>query len=154
MKLNINNKSTQVDTSSDKLLIDVLRENLRLTGTKRGCDIGVCGTCIVLINGKPKQSCLVKMSQLSESDMITTIEGVAKDGKLHPVQEAFIKAGAVQCGFCIPGMVLTAIALLDNNPKPSRDEIKKAFTKNLCRCTGYQQIFEAVEMVANLVKTQ
>lgn len=148
MQLNINNKTYLITAPSEKTLINVLRETLRLTGTKRGCDIGVCGTCTVLINGEAKRSCVVKMSQLKEGDEIITIEGIDKNGKLHPVQEAFIEAGAIQCGFCTPGMVISAVALLNKNPNPTRDEIKKAFAANLCRCTGYQQIFEAVEIAA------
>lgn len=148
MKLNVNNKIFNITSPPEETLINVLREELRLTGTKRGCDIGVCGTCTVLINGEPKRSCVVKLSQLNEGDQITTIEGIEQKGRLHPVQEAFIKAGAIQCGFCTPGMVITAVALLSKNPLPTRDEIKKAFALNLCRCTGYQQIFEAVEMAA------
>lgn len=148
MQITVNSKRCFTKAAPDETLLNVLREQLRLTGTKRGCDIGVCGTCTVLINGVPKRSCVVKMSQVTETDQITTIEGVSQNGKLHPVQEAFIEAGAVQCGFCTPGMVLVAIALLNKTPNPSRDEIKKAFASNLCRCTGYQQIFEAVELAA------
>lgn len=148
MKITINNKQHSIDALPDETLINILRDHLRLTGTKRGCDIGVCGTCTVLINGVPKRSCVVKMSQVTETDQITTIEGVSQNGKLHPVQEAFIEAGAVQCGFCTPGMVLVAVALLNKTPNPTRDEIRKAFALNLCRCTGYQQIFEAVELAA------
>ena len=148
MKININSKPHSITASPDETLLNVLRHQLRLTGTKRGCDIGVCGTCTVLINGIAKRSCVVKMSQIAETDQITTIEGVANGDQLHPVQQAFIDAGAIQCGFCTPGMVLTAIGLLNKNSKPTRDEIKKAFASNLCRCTGYQQIFEAVELAA------
>lgn len=148
MNLNINNKIYNTNSGPDEKLIDVLREELRLTGTKRGCDIGVCGTCTVLINGEAKRSCVVKLSQLNETDRIITIEGVEKDGKLHPIQQAFIDAGAIQCGFCTPGMVLAAKALLDKNPNPTREEIKKALSANLCRCTGYKQIFEAIERAA------
>ena len=145
MKITVNKEIYEVDASDEKKLIDVLREELRLTGTKRGCDIGVCGTCTVLINDEAKRSCVVKMSQVSEADQITTIEGVSDNEKLHPIQEAFLEAGAIQCGFCTPGMVMQTKALLQKNPNPSREEIKKAFAANLCRCTGYQQIFEAVE---------
>lgn len=154
MRLIINNNELQVNAEPSSTLIDILREDLRLTGTKRGCDIGVCGSCTVLINGLPKRSCVVKMEQLKDGDSILTIEGVAKDGHLHPIQEAFIEAGAIQCGFCTPGMVLTTKALLDKNPNPTRDEIKKALSANLCRCTGYQQIFEAVELAAKKLHPQ
>lgn len=148
MKLNINNRIFETGSPTEETLLNILRNELRLTGTKRGCDIGVCGTCTVLINGEPKRSCIVKLSQLGEGDQITTIEGVEQDGKLHPIQEAFIEAGAIQCGFCTPGMVLAAKALLDKNPNPTREDIKKALAANLCRCTGYQQIFEAIELAA------
>lgn len=152
MKLNINGKTRESSASPEEKLVNVLREELRLTGTKRGCDIGVCGTCTVLVNGHPKRSCVLRMAQISETDQILTIEGVGQGECLHPVQEAFIKAGAVQCGFCTPGMILTAIALLNANPNPSREEMKKAFAANLCRCTGYKQIFEAVELAVNMMK--
>ena len=152
MKIKINNKIYNADYSPEGKLIDFLREELRLTGTKRGCDIGVCGTCTVLVNGKPKRSCVVKFSQLSESDEILTIEGVEQGGKLHPIQKAFVSAGAVQCGFCTPGMILTTKALLGSNPNPTREEIKKAFVGNLCRCTGYKQIFDAVELTVKMMQ--
>lgn len=145
MQLTINNSVRAVASPPNATLLNVLREELRLTGTKRGCDIGVCGTCTVLVNGQPKRSCVVKLSQLKEGDDILTIEGLERDGKLHPIQQAFIEAGAVQCGFCTPGMIMTAKALLDKNKNPSREDIKKAFQINLCRCTGYKQIFEAIE---------
>lgn len=157
MQINVNQKQYSVNTSAETTLLNVLREKMRLTGTKCGCDIGVCGTCTVLINGVAKRACIVKVSQLAETDEITTIEGVSEVGAyghtplLHPVQQAFIDAGAIQCGFCTPGMVMTAIGLLNKNSKPSRDEIKKAFATNLCRCTGYQQIFEAVELASKRV---
>lgn len=143
-ELNINGVIKEVECDPDRTLLDVLREDLRLTGTKRGCDIGLCGTCTVLIDGKPKRSCIVKIGSIGESH-ITTIEGLSKNGKLHPIQQAFIDCGAIQCGFCTPGMVLTAKALLDRNPNPTREEIRKALAANLCRCTGYQQIIDAIE---------
>jgi aerobic-type carbon monoxide dehydrogenase small subunit (CoxS/CutS family) len=146
-KINVNNKEHSVSCTSDRILLDVLREDLRLTGTKRGCDIGVCGTCTVLIDGKVRRACKVKIGDVAEGKVLT-IEGLSQDGKLHPIQQAFIDCGAIQCGFCTPGMVLAAKALLDSNKKPSREDIKKALAGNLCRCTGYQQIFEAVEAVA------
>ena len=154
LKINVNGKIHEVNAEPERTLLDVLREDLRLTGTKRGCDIGLCGTCTVLIDGKPKRACIVKVGSLSDprstnhEPRITTIEGLSKDGKLHPIQQAFIDCGAIQCGFCTPGMVLTAKALLDKNPNPTREEIRKAFAANLCRCTGYQQIVDAVEAAA------
>ncbi len=146
MKLLINNKKYQIRSTSDVRLIDTLRNELKLTGTKRGCDIGLCGTCTVLVNGQVKRACKVTLKQLKETDEILTIEGLASGAQLHPIQEAFIEAGAIQCGFCTPGMVLATKALLDKNPRPTREEIKKALQGNLCRCTGYKQIFEAVEL--------
>ncbi len=148
MQLIINAKAFTISSPPNETLLNLLREELRLTGTKRGCDIGVCGTCTVLVNDQPKRSCVVKLSQLKESDAIVTIEGLEKDGRLHPIQQAFIETGAVQCGFCTPGMIMTAKALLDKNKHPTRAEIKKAFQINLCRCTGYKQIFKAVELAA------
>lgn len=123
-----------------------LREVLHLTGTKIGCDIGVCGSCTVLVNNEPRRSCKLKLSDV-ENTNITTIEGLQDpDGSLHPIQQAFIDAGAIQCGFCTPGMVLAAYALLMKTPSPSRNEIRQAIKGNLCRCTGYQQIVDAVEL--------
>lgn len=126
-----------------------LREDLSLTGTKIGCDIGVCGSCTVLVDGEPKLSCRLKLKDVENCNIIT-IEGIAlPDGTLHPVQQAFIDAGAIQCGFCTPGMVLTAYALLNKNPHPTRQEVRLAIRGNLCRCTGYQQIIDAVILAAD-----
>ncbi|MFA4874481.1 MAG: (2Fe-2S)-binding protein [bacterium] len=201
-KIRINGQFYEIECDADRLLIDVIREDLRLTGTKRGCGIGACGACTVLIDGKPRRSCRVKISEIYPSptlpfhppahasgyflghpppvgsrpqsqrggkvpllckegsgevdpaihtcheSRITTIEGLELNGKLHPIQQAFIDCGAIQCGFCTPGMVLTAKSLLDDNPQPTRDDIKKALAGNLCRCTGYQQIFDAIEKAA------
>lgn len=155
-QISVNERRLEVICDPERSLLDVLREDLRLTGTKRGCDIGVCGSCTVLIDGKIKRSCVVKMNVFSNHERrttnhvpeILTIEGLEKNGTLHPIQQAFVDAGAIQCGFCTPGMVLAAKALLDSNPNPTRDEIKKALAGNLCRCTGYQQIFEAIEKAA------
>ena len=150
----VNGARHEISCEPDRLLIDVIREDLRLTGTKRGCGIGACGSCTVLISGKPQKACRVKMQDLAgahrgaQPAAITTIEGLEKDGRLHPLQQAFIDCGAIQCGFCTPGMILTAKALLDTNPNPTREEIRRALSGNLCRCTGYQQIFEAVEAAA------
>lgn len=131
-----------------KKLSDWLREDLMLTGTKIGCDIGVCGSCTVLVNDEAKRSCKLKMDDL-DGCRIVTIEGITgQDGSLHPLQQAFIDAGAIQCGFCTPGMVLSALALLLKNHRPSRPEIRQAIKGNLCRCTGYQQIVDAVELAA------
>lgn len=125
-----------------------LREDLDLTGTKIGCGIGVCGSCTVLVNGEPKRSCKLQLKDIEGAEILT-IEGVAaSDGTLHPIQQAFIDAGAIQCGFCTPGMVLATYALLAKNPHPSRAEVRQALKGNLCRCTGYQQIIDAVLLAA------
>ena len=156
-RIEVNNSTYRIACDPECTLLDVLREELRLTGTKRGCDIGVCGTCTVLIDGRARRACKVKIKELGVAPhppKITTIEGLSTDGELHPIQQAFIDCGAKQCGFCTPGMVLAAKALLDENPNPTREEIKKALANNLCRCTGYQQIFEAVEKAAKRQKAR
>jgi len=145
--LNVNGTRREISCGPDRTLLDALREDLRLTGTKRGCGIGACGSCTVLVDGRPKRSCRVRVSEAGSGE-ITTIEGLSRVGELHPIQQAFIECGAIQCGFCTPGMVLTAKALLDENPSPTREEIRHALKGNLCRCTGYQQIFEAIERAA------
>lgn len=145
--ITVNGVRREVACGPDRPLIDVLREDLRLTGTKRGCGIGACGACTVLVDGKPKKACRVTVSDVDSSEIIT-IEGLARGDELHPIQQAFLDCGAIQCGFCTPGMVLAAKALLDERPSPTREEIRNALRGNLCRCTGYQQIFEAVEEAA------
>lgn len=128
-----------------------LRESLFLTGTKIGCDIGVCGSCTVLVDGEPRRSCKLKLKDV-EGRNIFTIEGLTSvDGTLHPLQQAFVDAGAIQCGFCTPGMVLSAYALLQKNQRPSRTEVRQAIKGNLCRCTGYQQIVDAVMHAAQVM---
>jgi aerobic carbon-monoxide dehydrogenase small subunit len=127
-------------------LTQVLRENLRLTGTKQGCAVGDCGSCTVLLNGLPVNSCLV-LGVEADGQEITTIEGLAQDEQLHPIQQAFVEQGGIQCGFCTPGMILTSKALLDKNPTPTEHEIREAISGNLCRCTGYQKIVEAIAAV-------
>jgi carbon-monoxide dehydrogenase small subunit len=124
-------------------LIEVLRDQLGLTGTKHGCGIGLCGACTVLVEGKPILACLTLAITVREKNILT-VEGLAKGGKLHPIQKAFVDYGAVQCGFCTPGMVLSAKALLDKNPSPTKEEVKVALSGNLCRCTGYAKIINAV----------
>jgi len=145
MKTTINGKLvTLQEELLDKNLVQYLREDLGLTGTKIGCDIGVCGTCTVLIDMLPQRSCKLKVKDIIDKQVIT-IEGMAApDGTLHPIQQAYVDCGAIQCGFCTPGMVLSTYALLYKNPQPSREEIRKALQANLCRCTGYQQIVDAV----------
>lgn len=141
--LSINGESFDVTTDTRRTLLQVLREDLSLTGTKCGCNNGVCGSCTVLVDGEPMRACL--MLAVAASDRrITTIEGLEQDGALHPVQQAFIEHQGLQCGFCTPGMIISAKALLDRNPNPSLDEIRSELSGNLCRCTGYVKIAEAV----------
>ena len=144
----LNQREVTVSVAPNRRLLDVLREELHLTGTKEGCGIGECVACTVLLNGRPVNSCLILAGQAQGSE-ITTIEGVeTEDGDLHPLQEAFLEEGAVQCGFCTPGMILSALSLLRKNPGPTEDEIKEAISGNLCRCTGYKQIVEAIQAAA------
>ena len=149
----VNKKEVTVEVAPDKPLLDVLREDLKLTGTKEGCRTGDCGACTVIMDGKTVNSCLVFAGQL-EGKNVTTIEGIGKDGELHPLQETFIEKGAVQCGFCIPGMIMSAKHLLDNNPEPDEKEIKEAISGNLCRCTGYSKIVEAVSAAAERIREE
>ncbi len=145
--ITVNGREHNIDDSLlEKKLLKYLREDLELTGTKNGCNVGACGSCTVLIDNVAKKSCVVSLSKVIGKS-VTTIEGVeGSDGTLHPLQQAFIDAGAVQCGFCTPGMVMKGLDLLSKNPEPDRDEIRKAFNGNLCRCTGYQQIIDAVQI--------
>jgi 4-hydroxybenzoyl-CoA reductase subunit alpha len=142
--LEVNGRIYNVSVRDNETLLDVLRDKLRLTGTKKGCDLGVCGACTVLVDGEPMNSCLLLASTM-QGRRITTIEGIAEDGRLHPLQHAFVQEGAIQCGFCTPGMVVSAKALIDRNPDPSDEEIKDALSGNLCRCTGYTGIIRAVK---------
>ena len=143
----VNQEPVDVLADDYKTLLEVLREDLQLTGTKHGCELGECGACAVLVDGKPVLSCLV-LAVESVGRQITTVEGLAADGRLHPLQECFADLGAAQCGYCTPGILLTAQALLADNPAPTRDEIRHALAGNLCRCTGYTKILEAVELAA------
>ena len=147
LNLEINGEREVVDAKANELLIEVLRDRLHLTGTKEACEVGECGSCTVLLNGTAVRSCLMFAFDAVGKE-VTTIEGLARDGKLDPLQEAFMQTGAVQCGFCIPGMILAAKALLNSNPQPSREEIKTHIAGNLCRCTGYVKILEAIEVAA------
>jgi carbon-monoxide dehydrogenase small subunit len=150
--LNVNGRDHEVILEPHMLLIDVLRDKLGLTGTKYACGAGDCGACTVLIDGKPSLSCLT-LAVTAIGKRIVTIEGLADGGELHPLQQAFVDAGAIQCGYCTPGMILSAKALLDEDPDPDRDEIKSALAGNLCRCTGYAKILEAVEAAAEAMRT-
>lgn len=153
INLTVNGKAYSLDVTANVRLVDLLRDTLGLTGTKEGCGVGECGACTVIMNGQTVNSCLVLAGQAEGAD-ITTIEGIhGPNGLLHPIQQAFIEKGAVQCGYCTPGMVLSAKALLDQNPDPTVEEIKEGISGNLCRCTGYQQIIEAVEDAAQRLKT-
>jgi len=147
VNLTINGKHVQVEVEENKSLLYLLREVLHLTGTKEGCGIGECGACTVLMDGKAVCSCLVLAKQ-AEGKEILTIEGLSKGKDLHPIQQSFIDVGAVQCGYCTPGMILSTKALLDVKPNPSLKEIKVGLSGNLCRCTGYTKIFKAVELSA------
>jgi carbon-monoxide dehydrogenase small subunit len=144
VKFRVNGEQKELDASPTKSLLDVVREDLLLTGTKRGCDSGECGACTVIMNGKAVNSCLVLATELEGAE-ITTIEGLGKDvHELDPLQKAFIEKGAVQCGFCTPGIIMTAKAFLDLNPQPTEDEVRDAISGNLCRCTGYAKIVKAI----------
>ncbi len=145
--LEVNGEPVEVAFAPHKTLLEVLREDLGLTGTKHGCELGECGTCTVLLDGTPVLSCLV-LGLACAGRRVTTVEGMAGGGKLHPLQEAFAELGAAQCGYCTPAFLLAAEALLAANPNPTRDEIKQALAGNLCRCTGYIKIYEAVELAA------
>ncbi|HCL90019.1 MAG TPA: (2Fe-2S)-binding protein [Candidatus Atribacteria bacterium] len=154
MELNIkvNNKDYKLFIASNKRLLDVLRDDLGLTGVKEGCAIGECGACTVIMNGKNVCSCMILAGQAEGAEIIT-IEGLeGPKGELHPLQEAFMETGAVQCGFCTPGMILSSLVLLKNNPSPTEEEIKEAISGNFCRCTGYKQIIEAVQLAAERMR--
>ena len=145
--LYINGQNYEVNAPFHRTLLQVLRDDLGFTGTKCGCTLGTCGCCTVLIDNHPTLTCLT-LAQSASGHAITTIEGLAQEGVLHPLQEAFLKVGAVQCGYCTPGMILTAKALLEEEPEPSEEQIRQALCGNLCRCTGYQSIIEAVKLAS------
>jgi len=147
LALTVNGERASLLVAVHKTLLEVLREDMGLTGTKHGCELGECGTCTVLIDGKPELSCLLLPIQI-EGRAITTIEGMASGAELHPLQQAFAELGAAQCGYCTPGILLAARSLLETNATPSRDEIREALAGNLCRCTGYVKILQAVELAA------
>jgi len=147
IKFTVNRTKVELDVEPTMSLLQVLREQLFLTGTKEGCGEGECGACTVLLNGDAVDSCLVPVGQV-DGQKVETIEGLSENGKLHPIQEAFVREGAVQCGFCTPGMVMSAKALLDKKKKPTADEIKEAISGNVCRCTGYTKIIDAVQKAA------
>ncbi len=151
LTLRINGEDRDVFAAAHRTLLEVLREDLNLTGTKHGCELGECGTCTVRIDGEPVLSCLVLPIECQGRE-VETVEGMARGGQLHPLQQAFAELGAAQCGYCTPGILLTAEALLEENPAPTRDEVKHALAGNLCRCTGYTKILDAVELAALRIK--
>jgi aerobic carbon-monoxide dehydrogenase small subunit len=151
IQLTINGEPVEAAVSTNQTLVQFLRDDMGLTGTKHGCGLGDCGACTVLMDGKAVNSCLVLAIQADGTDILT-IEGLAENGKLHPLQQAFVDKGAIQCGFCTPGMILSAKALLDEKPNPSELEIRTAISGNLCRCTGYQKIVQAVDEAAKVIR--
>ena len=153
LRLTVNGEPVEVAFAPHKTLLELLREDLNLPGTKHGCELGECGACAVLVDGRPVLSCLA-LGLEAEGCAVTTVEGLGDDARLHPLQEAFADLGGSQCGYCTPGVLVTAKALLDQQPDPSRAEIAEALSGNLCRCTGYLQIFEAVEAAARRVSRE
>jgi len=151
IKLKINGDSHEVAVEPWRTLLEVIRDTIGLTGTKRGCDEGDCGACTVLMNGRSVNSCLV-LAVEAQGQEITTIEGLADGDQLHPIQQAFVEHGGLQCGYCTPGMILSAKAFLDKNPKPTEDQIKFAIAGNLCRCTGYVKIIESIQAAAKAMQ--
>ena len=147
IQMTINGRPHSLEVEPRKTLLAVLRDQLHLTGTKEGCSTGDCGACTVLLDGEPVNSCLV-LAVEADGRELTTIEGIASNGELHPVQSALVETGGMQCGFCTPGVVMSSVALLRDNPKPTEDEIRQALAGNLCRCTGYTKIVEAVQLAA------
>ncbi len=147
IRFRLNGRDVEVDVPPGRRLLDLLREDLGLTGTKEGCGEGECGACTVVVDGQPRLACLTAAIQVDGKEVLT-IEGLAQSGALHPLQQAFIEAGGVQCGFCTPGIIMAAYALLSQNPHPTREEVRAWLSGNLCRCTGYEQIVEAVLLAA------
>jgi carbon-monoxide dehydrogenase small subunit len=148
LTMTVNGNEVTVEVEADELLVDVLRDRLGLTGTKIGCNEGECGACSIIMDGQAVLSCLIPALR-AQGRQIVTIEGVSDGDTLHPLQQSFVEHGAVQCGYCIPGFIISSKALLDGNPHPTRDEIKEAIAGNLCRCTGYVKIVEAIEAVVS-----
>ncbi|HEB30190.1 hypothetical protein LCGC14_2235050 [marine sediment metagenome] len=148
--LKVNDEEYRLEVEPQELLLDVIRDMVGLTGTKRGCDTGDCGACTIIMNGKAVNSCLVLAIE-ADGKEILTIEGLSKKGQLHPLQDAFVQYGAIQCGYCTPGMILSAKAFLDENSDPTEEEIRKAIAGNLCRCTGYSKIIQAIKACADKV---
>jgi carbon-monoxide dehydrogenase small subunit len=148
----LNGRPQEIEVEPHELLLDVVRERLGLTGAKRSCDVQVCGACTLLVDGRPVSACTMLAFEVRERSVLT-IEGLAEDGKLHPLQEAFIEHGGFQCGFCTPGMILAAKALLDENPSPTEDQLKHFMHGNICRCTGYKKIIESIIAAAKQMRS-
>ena len=153
LNLRVNGETLEASFAPYKTLLEVLREDLALTGTKHGCELGECGACAVLVDGEPQLSCLV-LAVECEGRQIETVEGLTRGAGLHPLQAAFADLGAAQCGYCTPGILMTAKALLEREPRASRERIREAISGNLCRCTGYQQIYEAIEAAARQMERE
>ena len=152
VQLSVNGQTIEVTPRGTRTLLDVLREELGLTGAKRGCEVGECGTCLVLLDGEPTNACLVLAGELAGATIVT-VEGLAGGERLHPVQQAFIDCAAAQCGFCTPGFLIAAVGLLQSHPDPTRSEVCEALAGNLCRCTGYKSIVDAVLLAAHRAST-
>jgi aerobic-type carbon monoxide dehydrogenase small subunit (CoxS/CutS family) len=150
-QLKVNGAAARIDADPDRMLLSVLRDDLDLTGTKYGCGEGQCGACTVLIDGRPMRSCITRVGDVASKE-ITTIEGLARDGKLHPVQEAFLEADALQCGYCTPGMIVSAVALLNRHPNPSRDQILRMMEGNICRCGVYSNVLKAISTASKTMR--
>ncbi len=153
IQLTVNKETRCLEVEPNRTLLDVLRAEFELIGAKEGCGLGECGACTVILNGKAVPSCMV-LAVEADGKTILTVEGLAENGKLHPIQQAFVEGGAIQCGFCTPGMVLSTKALLDENPNPTEQEIKEALAGNICRCTGYTKIIEAVKTAAKYLRAE
>ena len=150
IRLTVNGRGVECEADAEARLLDLLRETLALTGTKEGCGEGECGACTVLVDGRPVNSCLI-LAHSVDGKSVTTIEGIADNDRLHPIQQAFVDAGGVQCGFCTPGFIMSTYALLEKTPHPSDDEIRTAIEGNLCRCTGYDRIVAAIRLAAERI---
>jgi len=149
--LTVNGRAVECEADAETRLLDLLRDSLGLTGTKEGCGEGECGACTVLLDGRPVNSCLIP-APAADGKSVLTIEGIGEGGKLHPIQAAFVETGGVQCGFCTPGFIMSAYALLRDNPSPTDEEIRSAIEGNLCRCTGYERIVDAIRLAAERLK--
>ncbi len=153
VRVKLNGNWVEAETRPDRLLLDFIREDLGFTGTKKGCEEGECGACTILMNGKAVASCLIPALKADGAEILT-VEGMRKKDRLHPLQQAFLEEGAVQCGYCTPGMLLSAKALLDDNPEPTVEEVREAISGNLCRCTGYTKIVRAIQVASEKMRRE